>query len=228
MGHPVMGQFMADGADDGAVLVAKLAGADAGHAAHGGLPPISTDDQACPHLPPVAQGGEVARPLEIDRGHTHGRDMGDEGQFLEPADETLAHGAVLDDPAKGRLPALGARNGPGNGLGLQIGKMIMDEEGARFPELPAAVGNADVADRLGRGGQIVPGADAREHLLRAIGDGRGTAVEPGFGHVGQLFRLDQQSLDPGTAQSRRHGHADHAATDDQHLGFEHMCLRILG
>jgi hypothetical protein len=72
----------------------------------------------------------------------------------------------------------------------------MQEERAR-PAVMPDVRNADVADRLGFGGNLVPDAECGEEALAGEGDGSGATVEARLGEGGEWDAVDEgRSKDP--------------------------------
>ncbi len=119
--------------------------------------------------------------------------------FREAFQEPAAHRAVLDDPAEGRLVFRGGLDARQRS-GRQITRAVMHEERALMGGVqqlaPASVGDPDFADRGRLGFEISPSADRGQHLLRAIGDGGGAAIESCLGEIVDRFRLDQRGRMP--------------------------------
>ena len=104
------------------------------------------------------------------------------GQVCQPSQQRGAQEAVLDDPAHRRRHRAAS--------GRRLAMIEMEEERAR-PAVVAGVGNADVADRLGLAGDIVPDAERREQALAGVGDRRRAAVEAGLGQGRERHPVDQ-------------------------------------
>ena len=63
------------------------------------------------------------------------------------------------------------------------------------------IGDADLADRLGLGGDLRPQTDAVEHQPRAVGDRRGAAVEPVIQHRAGSCGSTIATCSPAPAQA---------------------------
>jgi len=99
----------------------------------------------------------------------------------EPAQQGGAEEPVLDDPAHrcGRLGVVG---------GFAV--VEMEEERARAPVV-AGIGDPDIADRLGFGGNLVPDAERGEQALAGIGDSGGAPVEARLGQGSERNAVDE-------------------------------------
>ena len=80
----------------------------------------------------------------------------------------------------------------------------------------AVIGDADLADRLGLGGDLRPQPDAVENEPGAVGNGRGAAVEPLVQHRRRVLAVDDRDLEAraGAGNAEQHPHQP-AARDDQ-------------
>ena len=193
----VMRQLVPHGADDPGLRISPLDRADAGGTAQRRCLAVAGGDELADELPPVAQesgrgGGVALHPLDRNRGQ-----MPEIRQCARPLDLRAAQRPVLDDIAQGR--------------GAEIAMVVMQKQRR------IAVGDADFENRLGFGGDQRPKADALQHLLRAIGNGGGAAVEGFRQHRGGILAVDDRDLDPGMGAGDAEGEAGKPAANHDEL-----------
>jgi hypothetical protein len=119
-----------------------------------------------------------------------------------------AQESVLDDPAHRR------RRGLRIGRGFAV--IEMQEQRAGAPVV-ARVGDPDVEDRLGVGGDIVPDAQRREQALTRIGDRGGATVEALVGHDVERRPVDQCGPEARRASREGKQAAVQAGTDNRQI-----------
>src|SRR6185437_2532335 len=112
-------------------------------------------------------------------------------------EEGAAQHAVLDDVAER--------------IGAELVMVVMQEKRR------IGVGDADLADRLGLGGDAVPQPDAGEDALRAQGDRRGPPVERLARHARRVLAIDDRDLEPGARAGDAQAESDEPAADDDQL-----------
>ena len=129
-------------------------------------------------------------------------------QVAGALEQRTAQHTILDDIAERR------RRGGGT---VEVAVVVMQEQ-RRF-----VVGDANFADRLGLAGNVGPQADAVEHQLRSIGDGRGAPVEFIVEHRCRVLPVDHRDLEPGIGAGDAEQHAVEPAPGDQQLDIIRSC-----
>src|SRR6185437_7163088 len=105
------------------------------------------------------------------------REMAQRRQGPGAGEEGAAQHAVLDDIAERVVAEI---------------VMVVVQEKRRI-----AIGDTDLADRLGLGSDAVPQPDAGEDALRAEGDRRGPSIERLARHARRVLAIDDRDLEPG-------------------------------
>ena len=187
---------VAHGADDAGLRIGPGHARDAGGLAQRRALPVGRGDELRADAASVGEGGDGAVAI-LDRAHLHRRDISEARQAREPGEERAAQHPVLDDEAQ---------------------RMIADERMVVMEkERRAAIGDADLANGLGIGGEIGPQAQGREDLPGRPGERGGAAVERRVEHPRRRLAVDQRGLDAGARRGEGERHAGEAAADDQKL-----------
>ncbi len=121
-------------------------------------------------------------------------------QRLDARQKGAAQHPVLDDVAER--------------LGAELAMVVMEE--ARR----VAVGDADLADRLGLAGDLRPQPDAGKDALRAEGDRRGAPVECLADRSRRILAVDDSDVESGAGAGRRQAEPDEPAADDDQLASQ--------
>ncbi len=81
------------------------------------------------------------------------------------------------------------------------------------------VGDADLADRLGGGGDIGPQPEPVEHQPRAVGDRRGAPVEDAVEHRRGVLRIDDRDREARAGAGNGEQHPVQPGPGDHQFGI---------
>ncbi len=192
-----MRPLVPDRADDAGLRIAPLDSPDPGGAAQRRERAIGGGEQGAADAAALGEGdGDIAR-LALRPGRPGRRQMVQVRQRANAREEGAAQDAVLDDVAER--------------VGTDLAVVVMEKLRR------VAVGDPDLADRLGLRRNLVPGADAGEDALRAEGDCRSPSVERLADDARRILAVDDRDVEPGAGAGGRQGEADEAAADDDQL-----------
>ena len=218
MGHAFMRHLMCDGRDDAGLRIAPVRDADAGLGPQRRVRVRRRRSSSLPAIArPSARCGMALPPPRSVPAELAGARWRKRGSSFDARQQGAADLPVLDDIAQRRRRT---------GAGRPAGVVVMQEQAAD-PAGTVAVGYPDMKDRLGGVSQMPPDADARERLLRTIGDGGTAAVIGLAGHMIRGLGVDDRGVQAGFGQGDAQGQADQPAAGDRYrnrLIFRHLSV----
>ena len=201
LGDAAMGAFVRDGADDAGLVVAPFHRTQPGGASQRRFAAVGRDQQA---------GGERPAVVEPHPGF-------DRAALVPPDRRTVDEGRAAQrlDPPEERLPDMAVLHDVSERVRLHLPAVVVEVQRR------SAVGDANLADRLGVAGKRVPDAHRGEDGPGAVRDRRYAAVEGRFPHRRRGSPVDDRNRHPGAAERGRERQPDHAAAADDYLEVRH-------
>ncbi len=205
VGDEIVAPLVANGADDGGLVVVALGHADAGVAAGATGAPVGGDDQRGADAPEALRGFDVRfdrAGAAIEGFHPRRRKQDDAPFTGDPSRDGAAQIPVLDHEAEG--------------FAADFAGIVMQEKG-RVP-----LGDANVQDWRRVAGEIAPQPGRFQQPLGGQRDGRNPPIGRGPGRRLRVFGVHHR--DPQTFRCQRTGQgaAHQPAADDQRIGVDRL------